>query len=260
MKPERKEKILRIYVYPALTLVAIVIAWELITRGFKIPEFILPSPSSIIEEASTAIGLYLDHTYFTLYEVAVGFALSLGLGVPLAIAIVYSRFLQNTLYPILVILQSVPKVALAPLIMMWFFRMHPVMPVIIITFLISFFPIVVDTATGLMTISSELMDLARSLKAPQSRIFFKVRLPNALPHFFAGIKVAITLAVVGAVVGEFVGGNKGLGYLILFASSQLLTKSVFVSLALLSLMGVALFALVVGLEKITIPWAYYQEE
>ncbi len=260
MSMSKGEKILNTYVYPALTMVSILVLWEVLTALFKVPEFILPPPSSIIEEAASAIDLYLDHTYFTLYEVGVGFGLSLAFGIPTAIAIVYSRFLQNTLYPILVVLQSVPKVALAPLIMMWFFRIHQVLPVIIITFLISFFPIVVDTSTGLMTISRELMDLARSLGAPQSRIFFKLRLPNSLPHFFAGVKVAITLAVVGAVVGEFVGGNKGLGYLILFASSQLLTKSVFVSLALLSAMGIALFALVVLIERITIPWAYYQEE
>ena len=248
------------FLYPVLSLAAVVALWEVSVRILGVPEFILPAPSSIVEEGLADWQLYLEHTYYTLYEVAVGFTLSVVTGIPLAMLIVYSRLLQNTIYPILVVLQSVPKVALAPLIMLWFFRVHPDLPVIAITYLISFFPVVVDTATGLMTVSPELMDLARSLKAPPSRIFLKVRLPNALPNMFAGLKVAITLAVVGAVVGEFVGGNKGLGYLILFASSQLLTKSVFVSLALLSIMGIALFAIMSGLEKALIPWAYYKEE
>lgn len=246
--------------YPVASIAFVTALWELVVRALGVPEFVLPAPSSILAEGLSDWQLYLEHTYYTLFEVAVGFALSLATGVPIAMLIVYSRILQNTIYPILVILQSVPKVALAPLIMLWFFRTHPDLPVVIITYLISFFPIVVDTATGLMTVSPELMDLARSLKAPPSRIFLKVRLPNAMPHLFAGVKVAITLAVVGAVVGEFVGGNKGLGYLILFASSQLLTKSVFVSLALLSIMGIALFGLMSWLEKLLVPWAYYRED
>jgi NitT/TauT family transport system permease protein len=220
----------------------------------------LPSPSAIILEFFSASQMYLQNAWFTLYEIGLGFMLALVIAVPLAIMIVYSDILQNTVYPILVVLQSVPKVALAPLIVMWFLRVNMTLPIIIVTFLICFFPIVVDTTTGLMTISSELMDLARSLRAPAYRIFFKMRLPNALPNFFAGVKVAVTFAVVGAVVGEFVGGNKGLGYLILFLSSQMITKGVFVSLALLSLMGVCLFEIVALIEKATIPWAYYKEE
>jgi len=247
------------YLYPALTIIGILVVWEVAVRLLKIPEYLLPAPSTIVAEGVVSWQYYAEHTYYTLYEVAVGFFMSVALGIPIAIAVVYSKFLQNTLYPIIVVLQSVPKVALAPLVMIWFFRVHELLPIFIITFLISFFPVIINTATGLMLVDPDLIDFARSLKASNRRIFWKVRLPSSLPSMFAGLKIAITLAVVGAVVGEFVGGNKGLGYVILFASSQLLTKSVFVCLALLSVMGIVLFEAVAILEKVVVPWAYYEE-
>jgi NitT/TauT family transport system permease protein len=171
----------------------------------------------------------------------------------MAVAVASSRLLNLTLYPLFVATQSVPKVAIAPIILVWFGI--GLQSKLAIAFLVAFFPIVVDTATGLSATPPGLLELARSLRASRLQVFWKVQLPAALPHVFAGCKVAVTLAVVGAVIGEFVGANAGLGNLLLSANSQLDSPLAWAALIWLSLLGVLLFLAVAAAEWLLMPWA-----
>lgn len=238
---------------PCLTLVFLLVAWQIVIWLAEPPVWLLPSPASV---ASTAYDWRTDlplHTGVTLYETLVGFAASIVFGMPLAIMVVYSRFLQRTIYPILLALQSVPKVAVAPLLLMWVG--HGELPKIIVVFLVCFFPIVVSTATGMQAVPTALLDLVKSLSATPGQIFIKIRLPNAMPYIFVGLKVAITLAVIGAVIGEFVGSNAGLGYLILISTQQFNTSLAFTSIIILTVMSILLFYAIEFLERWLIPWA-----
>ena len=240
------------YVVPALTLVGVLAIWEAAIRVFKIPSFIVPAPSAILAEGWEWRYRFIGHTWVTLYETLGGFALSVVVGVPLAVLIVYSPALRNALYPLIVLTQSVPKIAIAPVLLLVLGAGE--MPKVIVAFLVAFFPVVVDTATGLAATPPELLDLSRSYRASAFKTFVKVRLPMALPFFFAGAKVAITLSVIGAVVGEFVGSDRGLGYVILSATSYWKTELAFSSMILLSLMAILLFAAVELVERLTCPW------
>jgi NitT/TauT family transport system permease protein len=213
----------------------------------------LPSPSTIgVAFAEWRWELW-GHSLTTLYETIVGFALSIALAVPLAVAVVYSPFLRKSIYPILLALQSVPKVAIAPLLALWIG--FGALPKILVVFLVCFFPIIVATATGLASVPGPVMDLIRSLSATQLQTFIKIRFPNAMPHIFVGLKIAITFAVIGAVIGEFVGSESGLGYLILVSSSQARTPVAFAALVILTVMSIILYYLIEFIEKITVPWA-----
>jgi NitT/TauT family transport system permease protein len=240
------------YVLPAAALVALVVLWELAVHLFKIAKFVLPPPSLIASEAWAQRAQLPGHTWSTLWETLAGFGLSIVIGVPLAVAIAWSPFLRNTTYPLLVVTQSVPKVAIAPLIVILMGVGQ--MPKILIAFLVAFFPIVVDTATGLNAVPAELLDLSRSLKASRLQEFVKIRFPTAVPFLFSGLKVAVALSVVGAVVGEFVQADKGLGYLIVVSMTYFRTALAFSAMVLLSIMGVALFALVGVVERVFFYW------
>ena len=194
----------------------------------------------------------VQHTLVTLYETVVGFGLSILIGVPLAVAVVFSPLLQKTIYPILLALQSVPKVAIAPLLALWIG--FGALPKIIVVFLVCFFPIIVSTATGLQSVPPQVMDLIRSLSASTLQTFVKIRFPTAMPHIFVGLKIAITFAVIGAVIGEFVGSESGLGYLILVSSSQSRTPLAFAALLVLTMMSIALYYLIEYLERVLVPW------
>jgi len=235
------------------TLIALVILWELLVRQFQIPAWLLPSPSLIgqamLEWRSELIG----HSMVTLYETLVGFALAIAISIPLAVAVVYSPILQNTIYPILLALQSMPKVAIAPLLALWIG--FGTLPKIVVVFLVCFFPIIVATTSGLTAVPSSLMDLIRSLSASSLQTFVKIRFPTAMPHIFVGLKIAITFAVIGAVIGEFVGSENGLGYLILVSTSQSRTPLAFGSLVLLTIMSIVLYYGIALIERIAVPWA-----
>lgn len=238
---------------PCLTLVVLLIAWQAVAWLAEPPVWLLPSPGDVARVSYEWRTDLPFHTGITLYETLVGFVASIVFGIPLAIMIVYSRFLQRTIYPILLALQSVPKVAIAPLLLMWVG--HGELPKIIVVFLVCFFPIIVSTATGMQAVPSALLDLVKSLSATPMQIFLKIRLPNALPYIFVGLKVAITLAVIGAVIGEFVGSNAGLGYLILISTQQFNTALAFASIILLTLMSIVLFYTIELLERWIVPWA-----
>jgi NitT/TauT family transport system permease protein len=247
-----RRRLLAEYVVPALTLFGVLLAWEAATRAFRIPRFIVPAPSAILSEGWEWRYRFIGHAWVTLYETLGGFALSMLVGVPLAILIVYSPTLKSALYPLIVLAQSVPKIAIAPVLLL--ILGHGEIPKVIVAFLVAFFPVVVDTATGLAATPPELLDLSRSYRASAFKTFLKVRLPMAMPFVFAGAKVAITLSVIGAVVGEFVGSDQGLGYLILSATSYWKTELAFCSMILLSLMAIVLFGAVALVERLMCPW------
>jgi NitT/TauT family transport system permease protein len=237
---------------PAVTLVGVLVAWEGATHALRIPRFVMPAPSAILVEGWEWRYRFIGHAWVTLYETLGGFALSILVGVPLAVLIVYSPTLKAALYPLIVLAQSVPKIAIAPVLLL--VVGHGEFPKVIVAFLVAFFPVVVDTATGLAATPPELLDLSRSYRASAFKTFLKVRLPMAMPFVFAGAKVAITLSVIGAVVGEFVGSDKGLGYVILSATSYWKTELAFSSMILLSLMAILLFGAVSLVERFACPW------
>jgi NitT/TauT family transport system permease protein len=238
---------------PILTFCGLLLLWEAATAYFELPGWLLPAPSAI---AVAFVDWWQDlwlHTLVTLYETLVGFALSIALAVPLAVAVVYSPILRKSIYPILLAMQSVPKVAIAPLLALWIG--FGVLPKILVVFLVCFFPIIVATATGLASVPTSVMDLIRSLSANQLQTFIKIRFPTAMPHIFVGLKIAITFAVIGAVIGEFVGSESGLGYLILVSSSQAKTPVAFAALLLLTVMSIILYYAIELIERICVPWA-----
>jgi NitT/TauT family transport system permease protein len=239
--------------YPVAGLVIILVVWQIYTSWSGISRIVLPSPVDIGLVSFQRYDLLLKETWPTLIETILGFALALLIGIPLAVCVANSRLLNLAIYPILVATQSVPKVAIAPIVLVWFgLGMESKLA---LAFLVAFFPVVVDTATGLQATPPGLLELARSLRASPLQVFVKVQIPAALPFVFAGAKVAITLAVIGAVIGEFVGSVSGLGNLLLSANSQLEGPLAWAALVWLSVLGIVLFAAVVLAERLLMPWA-----
>lgn len=239
-------------------IVVFLAAWQAATVAWDIPLWLLPSPKAITLALWEAKLSLLGHLGVTLYETVVGFLLGVVVGIPLAALLVSSDLIWRTLYPILAAVQSIPKTAIAPLLLVWLGAGE--VPKVIIAFLIAFFPIVVNTATGMTLVEQDLLHLVRSLSATRAQTFWHIRLPNALPYVFSACKVAITLAVVGAVIGEFVGADAGLGYVILVASSQLKTDVAFVAILLLAALGMVLFWMIGLLERVLLPWCRQQRE
>jgi NitT/TauT family transport system permease protein len=226
--------------------------WEAMCRLFDVPAWLLPSPSKILIEGYEILPILPAHLMATLSAVLGGFALSIAVGIPLAIMITYSPVLRRVIYPMILALQSVPKVAIAPILLLWVG--YGLKSGIVVAATVAFFPVVISTAAGLESIDRELLELTRSLDSSSLKVFLKVRLPWAMPHIFSGLKVAITLAVIGAIVAEFIGADKGLGYLILTNSGALKTSVVFFVLLILSLLGIALFYAVEAIERAVCPW------
>lgn len=235
-----------------VVLVASLLIWELCVYVFQPSPLILPPPSAIFAAFLETPGLFMRHLGFTLAMTCVGFSLAVVLGVLLAIAIVYSPLIERTIYTLLVALNSIPKVALAPLFVIWMGTGTE--PKIAIALMLAIFPIVIDTVLGLRSVDPDMLNLARVSKASPMAILLKIRFPCALPSLFAGMKVAISFALVGAIVGEFVAGSRGLGFQILVAQGQFDTIRVFVPLLLLGVIGTVLFFLVDYAERILLPW------
>jgi NitT/TauT family transport system permease protein len=240
-------------VYPLAGVAVILIAWELYTWAFGVSRIVLPSPSDIYHASVTNWRILLIETWPTFLESLLGFGLAVVIGIPIAVCVANSRVLNLTLYPILIATQSVPKVAIAPIVLVWFGL--GMQSKLVIAFLVAFFPMVVDTAAGMRATPPGLLELARSLRASRLQVFMKVQFPAALPFVFAGAKVAVTLAVIGAVIGEFVGSVNGLGNLLLAANSQLDSPLAWAALVWLSVLGILLFAAVVVAERLIMPWA-----
>jgi NitT/TauT family transport system permease protein len=240
-------------VLPLVTIAAIVGAWWLAVIIMDWPPYVVPTPGDVWNEMVDKKDLLPEHTWTSLAEALQGYLLAIVIAVPAAILIAYSRFLEATIYPALVALNAIPKIAIAPILVIWMgFGSGPKIAMVV---LICFFPIVIATATGLKSTPPELVELVRSLSASGTQEFFKVRFPASLPYVFVGLKVAITLAVIGAVVGEFVGATEGLGYLIIASGESANTALAFVAIVLLGLIAIVLFYAVVALEKLLVPWA-----
>jgi NitT/TauT family transport system permease protein len=238
--------------YPIGLTVAVLLVWELGVKFGNVPPYLLPPPSVIARTLFNDWYVIYLNTGPTLIAILGGFALSVIIGVPLAILIVFSRVAERLIYPPMVASQAIPKIAIAPLFIVW--MGYGIMPKLWIAFLIAFFPIVIDTVIGLRSVSPEMLQLGRSMGGGTLRVFLKLRLPNALPNLFGGMKVAIALAVVGAITGEFIGSQAGLGYLLTSASGQMDTALVFAVLVTISVIAMVLFAIIEGLERLAIPW------
>ena len=238
---------------PLVVIVALLVVWEVCVRVFGVPAYLLPPPSAIARRMVIDYKLLAVNAWVTLGEVLAGYALAIFVSIPLAAILAQFRVVENAVYPTLVASQTIPKVAIAPILVVWFG--FGLTPKILIAFLICFFPIVVDTMTGFRCVPREVIWLSRSMGASQWKTFVKIRIPAALPNIFAGLKVASTLAVVGAVVGEFVAAGEGLGYVINSANISLDTTLMFAAIVVLSALGVALFLVVVMLERVVMPAA-----
>jgi NitT/TauT family transport system permease protein len=243
---------LRFFGTPLATLAGLVALWQLIVTLFPIPAFVLPGPLAVWRTAAAFGTNWIPHVLATISVALAGFAVAIVVGLLLAVIIVHSRVLAQVLTPALVILQIVPKIAFAPLFLIWF-GLGP-LPIVMVTFLVAFFPMVVNGTVGLSDIERDLLDLTRVLRLNRWRVLWSIRFPSALPHLFSGLKVASTLAVIGAIIGEFVGSNRGLGYLILIANNNLNTSLALAAIALISLFGLILYATIVLLEMALVPW------
>lgn len=244
-------------VLPLATLALLVLLWELATRLFDWPIWLVPGPADVGRALLDNRSLLPHHFRVTLVETLGGFALAIAVGIPLAVAIASSRLLERTIYPVLLGLNAVPKIAIAPILVLWMGFGYG--PKVVVTFLLCIFPIVISTATGLKSTPAELVELVRSLDASSFELFRRVRFPSALPHVFVGLKVAISLAVIGAVIGEFVGAEAGLGHVIIASGSNIDTSLAFGAMVLLGVLSVALFYALVALERLLVPWARYEE-
>jgi len=236
----------------ALLISVAIVVWQALVVLLDVPKIILPSPVEIGVALLSPKIQWLPHLFMTLYEVLAGYSLGAVLGISLAIAIAYSRRLSMIAYPFVLTLQLVPKVTIAPLLFVWFGV--ETAPKIVLALLITFFPIVVDTVTGLNAAEPELLDSARYLRASGWQMFTKVRFIYALPYIFSGLKTSTTLAVIGTIVAEFVAGNKGLGYMITFGSYAFKLELTFAAIVLTTAIGFLFFVSISLLERLIIPW------
>ena len=243
---------------PIGVFVALLIAWEGAVQIFGIPVYLLPAPSVIWTDTIAMASTIGKHTLATLGTIIMGFLISFAISLPLAVFMTSSPLISSAIYPLLVLTQSIPKVALAPILVVILGANE--LPRLVITFLVAFFPLVISIAVGLMAVPEELTELGRSFKASKFQELYRIRLPYAVPFIFSGLKVAIALAVVGAVVGEFVNADKGLGYMIITATAFFRVPVAFGALILLSVMGVVLFQIVVIIERVFFPWSAANQE
>jgi NitT/TauT family transport system permease protein len=237
---------------PLIGIFGFLVAWQLIVIYYKMPSYLLPTPTEIAHVFVARMPDLIHHGWVTVYEMIAGYALAVAVALPLAIAITSSRSFNELVMPTMLFFQIVPKVAIAPLFLVWFGV--GATPKILVAFLISFFPIVIDAAVGLRSMSPEMHDLARSMGATRMQVFNQFRLPTSLPYLFSGLKVAATLAIAGTVVGEFVGADRGLGYLLLVTNSNLETPMMFATIVALTAIGFIFYYMVELLENFLIPW------
>jgi NitT/TauT family transport system permease protein len=245
------------WLLPLATLALLVVAWHVATRVAGWERWLVPSPVDVWRSLVDARELLPGHFCRTLTETLLGFGLAILSGIPIGTAIAYSRLLERTIYPVLLALNAVPKIAIAPILILW--MGFGIGPKVVIAFLLCVFPIVISTATGVKSTPPELLELIRSLSASPAQVFLKVRFLAALPHVFVGLKVAISLAVIGAVIGEFVGAEKGLGHVIVASGANVDTSLAFAAMVLLAVMSIVLFYALVALERLLVPWARYEE-
>lgn len=236
----------------ALAFIGFVLLWEAIVHVTGIKAYVLPAPSDILKAIWLKAPRLLNAAAYTVQSMLLGYIVAVVLGVAIALGIAFSKRIEGVVYPLLVFFQIIPKIAVAPLFIIWFG--FGLMPKVLLVFLLSFFPVVVSAITAFRSVDADIMDLARSTGAGRLRTFWKVQLPHAMPTLFTGFKVAAALASTAAVVAEFVASDRGLGFLLLEFNGALDTTMTFATIIVLSVMGLLLYALVEVIERFTIPW------
>ena len=240
------------YLPSTLALLAMLAGWHLLVVGLEIKEFVLPGPIAAIAALGEARFDWWLNTAATLLSVAGSFALSAVLGIALAVAVVWDPRVERTVMPLLVLFNTLPKIALAPLFLLWLG--YGIVPNILIGVTVAFFPMVINTAVGLRAVEPDLLSLTQAMRATRWQVLRKIRFPNAIPYIFAGLKLNASMSVVGAIVGEFVASEKGLGAVIMAAGVTLDTPAIFAALILISALGLLIYALVVAAEHWLTPW------
>jgi NitT/TauT family transport system permease protein len=235
-----------------ITLIALVTLWQIATDLLDVPVYLLPSPGAIAKEVVQNWRMLIDEATITIFEVVAGFTLSALMALPIAATLAYSPAVESATYPLIVGSSTIPKVALAPILLTWFG--FGLAPKIIIVVLVAFFPIVINTVAGFKSLPLRIIYLARSMDANEAQIFWYFRMPHALPNIFAGFKITSVLCVVGAVVAEFVGSDKGLGYVMMMAASDLNIARQFAAVLILTIIGLAAFWIVEWVERRLLPW------
>ena len=239
---------------PAVVLLLVtIVLWEAAVRIFSISSFVIPAPTKIAQALISQWGILMRATAVTAGEILFGFIVSVIVGVALALVIVRFDWLGRALYPLVVLFQNVPKVALAPIFILWFG--YGLVPKVGLILVIAFFPVTLSMLAGMQSVDNSLLALMNSVGAGPTQILLRIRVPHSLPSLMAGTKIAATLSVIGAIVGEFAGASDGLGYAIQFASTQLDTALVFAALLLVSVLGIAFYYAAEILERVVVPWA-----
>lgn len=248
----KRENFFERYGPPIIMFIAILVLWELIIILFKVPNYLVPAPHAIVLKAIELKFSLLKDTAITLFESVLGFILGCSIGILIAIGFVHSRTLELSIYPYAIALKSIPIIAIAPLLILWFG--NGILAKIIVSALICFFPAIVNTVKGLKAVDENALDLFRSLSATRRQIFLMLRLPNSLPYIFSALKISSTFSIVGAIVGEFAGADKGLGFFILQSSYWLRTTEMFVGIIIISVAGILFFGSIGILERIFLKW------
>jgi NitT/TauT family transport system permease protein len=256
LKMEKISDIFKNNFQTPLVILVIFLIWQFAVVLFDVREFILPSPLATFEHIflpqPDANYNWAVHLTATVYEVLLSFAITSLVGIAIAIIMAWSKLMNDLLLPVFVFINSLPTIAIAPIITLWFG--YGILTNVFIAFLVSFFPVVVNVAVGLNKVDEDLLDLVRYLHGSKWQIFIKIRIPNSLPYIFAGLKICSTLCVVGAIVGEFIASDKGLGYIIINSQFTMDTPPIFGSLIMISVIGVSLSALVSLFERVLMPW------
>jgi len=238
--------------YPLFATIGLVLIWQLSIFAFSIPNYLLPGPYVVMKEIYAQAPLLWGHTLVTLYETSLGFILAIAFAIPISVMVVWWKPVEKVVMPLMIFLQTVPKVSIAPLFIIWFGFGH--FPKVLISFLLAYFPIVIEMITGMKDIEPEVVDLSKSMSATPLQVFAKIRIPNSLPYFFTGLKLGGLLSLVDAVIGEFMGSMEGLGYLVIYANDRLNTKLLFADLVVLLLLGKLIYSLIEWIEKYSISW------
>lgn len=237
---------------PIIFLILVFVVWEAAVISLNLPRMKLPRPSSVFSFMAGNASYLLRHTSTTVLTAVLGFLLAMGLSIPIATGMVLSKNVEITVFPIVLVIQVVPKIAIIPIFIIWFGTGLTMK--LLLVLLIAFFPLVVNTVLGLRDVNPDLVDLARSLGASRRQVFTKIRFPNSLPYLFTGMKIAIVVSLVGTIIAEFVTGNTGLGWLIVHGKAWFIIPELFAALFIAAIVGLALFWTVVLLEKKLIPW------
>lgn len=244
------------WVSTLITLLLIVLIWYVSVNYFGVPAYLIPPLPSVVDVFSTHGAMLTKEALVTSRELLGGFVLAVITAVPVALCMAYSRSFETLINPLILILQAIPKVALAPLLLVWFG--FGVFPKVLMAAIIAFFPMLISTVTGFKAIEPDVIALARSMGASSLKVFWRIRLPSALPSVFGGLKLAITFATIGAIIGEFIAGDRGLGYLIQSASGMQRMDVLFAGIIVISALTITLYHAVETVERKLIFWHHSQ--